>query len=313
MKTRKILSKYGSTDEVSGISWHPKENQLAFVDRHGQLSVWDDPIDVSLPGAQHPASAVSNVDSELDRLLAGDMGVNPATPKPQQHQQQSKEKSRRLAQKSMVMDEAEDDLTQGQEVEDVGEDLEDPDIDMFSDRDDFVIDDDGAGYAEGFMTQDDGADAVTHQGRYPTAVSRGPQYKITPHPCIQPGATEFRHMDVSDSSKPREGERRYMAFSMFGIVYTIFQDTHSVVNVEFHDQSSNRNFHFTDYNNYTLASIGENGVVFGVEGGENKTTDEENEDASTASIIYYRPLNNWADSSEWTVRLPEGEDVQSKA
>lgn len=121
-------------------------------------------------------------------------------------------------------------------------------------------------------------------------------------------------MDPTNPSIPREGERRYLAFNMFGVVYTIYQGTHSVVSVEFHNQSNHRNFHFSDYMHYTMAAIGEEGAVFAVAGGDSKPVDDDIEDNETAkaSVLHYRPLSNWAGGSEWTVYLPPGEDVESK-
>lgn len=174
---------------------------------------------------------------------------------------------------------------------------------MRSELDDFVIDDDGAGYAEHPDTE--------RHGR--AHLPRGNNIVAQHHPRFQPGATKFRNMDPVSPDQPREGERRYLAFSMLCAVYTIFQGTHSVVNVEFHDQSQHRNFHFSDYNHYSMAALSEHGAVFAVEGGTSKPVMDEEEDDqdSTSSLIFYRPLRNWATDSEWTVHLPEGEDVQS--
>lgn len=238
-------------------------------------------------------------------------------------------KPKEKAKNDLIDGEAKDD-DDDDDIEDEGEDLE-GDVEMMSDMDDFVIDDDGAGYVE----ERNGAVGGQARTMVRTATSRGkiyrpynqtmaqlysslynlgPVHRLTEQPRFQPGATSFRHMDPANPSIPREGERRYLAFNMFGVVYTIYQGTHSVVSVEFHNQSNHRNFHFSDYMHYTMAAIGEEGAVFAVAGGDSKPVDDDIEDNETAkaSVLHYRPLSNWAGGSEWTVYLPAGEDVECK-
>lgn len=89
------------------------------------------------------------------------------------------------------------------------------------------------------------------------------------------------------------------AFNMIGVVDATDQETHNVVNVEFHDTSARRGYHFSDQNKYSMASLGEQGIAYAA---------PSDKDLGTPSVVHYRPYDSWGSSAEWTVNLLDGEE-----
>ncbi|KAI1855308.1 hypothetical protein JX266_000173 [Neoarthrinium moseri] len=149
---------------------------------------------------------------------------------------------------------------------------------------DFVVDDDGAGYVvngNGKRTLD-GGDGL---GNRP---NKRQQLEAQYHEAFQPGSTPWR------------GNRKYLCLNLIGAVWTVDQDGHHTVTVEFYDHEFHRDFHFTDTFLYDKACLTENGTLFSCPPKE-----------ETPATVFYRPHETWTNRSDWRTQLPKGEAVLS--
>ena len=101
------------------------------------------------------------------------------------------------------------------------------------DEDDWLEDDDGAGYGE---RNENGKRTAGGLSLGVPSIKRHAYGSWAPdiHEPLQPGSTPWR------------GDRRYLFLSLIGFAWTVDQKTHNTVTVEFYDQEQYRNFHFTD-------------------------------------------------------------------
>jgi chromosome transmission fidelity protein 4 len=94
--------------------------------------------------------------------------------------------------------------------------------------------------------------------------------------------------------------------SLTGNVETVSQEgMHHTVTVNFYDQHTFRNFHFTDIFLYDKASLNENGTLFACQ--PNSAGD------GNPAMIYYRPHETWTTRTDWRTNLPTGESVTAIA
>ena len=83
---------------------------------------------------------------------------------------------------------------------------------------------------------------------------------------------------------------------MLGVIEVTDQDTHHVVNVEFHDKSLRRGYHFQDHFRYHLASLGPRGALYACA-----------PEGTNPAQVHYRPYETWASAPDWQMSLPTGE------
>jgi chromosome transmission fidelity protein 4 len=107
------------------------------------------------------------------------------------------------------------------------------------------------------------------------------------------------------NASPADRKRRFLAWNMVGLVLLRDDGTHAFVEIEFNDQSQNRNAHFTDHNGVSMAALNERATVFG------SRADAVNH---VAAAVHYRPHGGAASGGgAWTVRMPMGVDVLAVA
>lgn len=153
---------------------------------------------------------------------------------------------------------------------------------------DWIEDDDNAGYTNG-----NGKRPATHLGPangLSYKRSRFDQWQPQIHPSFQPSSTPWR------------GNRRYLCLNLLGFVWTVDQDTHHTITVEFYDREEFRDFHFTDPFLYDKACLNQNGSLFSCPPNNGQP-----------SMIYYRPHETWTNRTDLRINLSDGEEVTSLA
>lgn len=173
----------------------------------------------------------------------------------------------------------------GDMEEDFGEDVDE----------DWIIDDIGAAGTGGLAVGGDSRGKEKSYAREIVSVTKA-------QPAFQPGAT------------PLQNRKAYLAYNQLGVIEVTDQDSHQIINIEFHDRSTYNSHHFTDHHHYTLAALGERGIAYAAHA---QTTSSLVGDAAgavgakvkTPAHVAYKPYAAWGSSTEWRVSLPVGEDV----
>ncbi|KAF2463650.1 chromosome segregation protein-like protein [Lindgomyces ingoldianus] len=272
-KTQKLLKKYADMkDTILAMVWHPTENILSYTNNGGELFIHTGIV---------PEEHISLLEKSLQSApffhdpSEGRSGnaikpANGATNLDIPH---------RRPLRAQTPDSLADILGPMSDDEDMA---------------DFVVDDDGAGYAP--VVNGHGKRTNGHLGVIPNGTSKrrayGSSFEPEIHEAFQPGSTPWR------------GNRRYLCLNLTGFVWTVSQESghHNTVTVEFYDREFHRDFHFTDPFLYDKACLNDNGTLFSCQPSHN-----------ASAMIYYRPHETWTTRTDWRTNLPKGEDVTAIA
>lgn len=154
----------------------------------------------------------------------------------------------------------------------------------FDEEDDFIDDDDGAGYVSAKKSrhpyQDLNGTSITPKPRAATSV----KFRYKP---LSPGATPFGN-----------GDRRYLTMNNVGYVCVVNSNDQNSITVSFFDIGRYREYHFEDVFGYDVCCLNEIGTLFG---------------QSKTGQLHYRSHNLL--HANWTKTLPlqNGERITSVA
>ncbi|KAI1019073.1 hypothetical protein LB503_009328 [Fusarium chuoi] len=256
-KTQSVIARYDYSNVID-IVWHPTKNIASFTTTDGEVYIYPD----FLTDQFSPLLKLATQPAPFIHDPLGELSANRRPPPVNgQKQQGLPTRPRRESLGSL------DSFLEGG--------------DGYGD-DDFVEDDDGAGYTvgQGQKRPRDGDDG------YGTSNKRRHMLEPQYHEAFQPGATPWR------------GNRKYLCLNLIGFVWTVDQDSHHTVTVEFYDHELHRDFHFSDTFLYDKACLAEHGTLFSC---------PPKDDAP--AVIFYRPHETWTQRHDWRIELPKDEAV----
>ncbi|KAE8249144.1 hypothetical protein A4X13_0g5323 [Tilletia indica] len=318
---RKPIGSKKAESNVTGISWHPSKDALAWADNEGNLIRWDGVVGADNPNPfeqvafgmgvsaskatgrsaiaarKDAAPSRSREPDEIDDLFFGagidgdnDMDVD----------------GNADVGKGLLAHEAGHD---GDASDDEDEDALDRDDD--NDMDDFLVDDDDGGAAADAVGLAASAYARELAQERQSKKSQGSRaHHSGGHVSGLSGVSVKSQLPFQPTSTPMRDQRRYLAFNMLGSLMAIDQGTHQTVQFESHDTSARRNFRMVDYHRFSLGALAFHGALLGVPASAAAESTEDVE--SGLSSVTYRPFEQaWGGAAgEWTVNLPQGESVE---
>jgi chromosome transmission fidelity protein 4 len=264
-KTQKIIKTYEDLRAtILAMHWHPSQNLLSYTNNDGELYIHEDIVP-----EDHAA------------LLAQSMEHAPFIHDPLEEISGNAQKPLANGVK----------LSRG--IRDGTPDSLDDIMGSDGLSDDFIEDDDGAGYvainghgkrSNAHLDTIDG-----HDGKRRAQGLWSPRF----HDSFQPGST------------PWQRDRRYLCVNLIGVVWTVDLDTHHEVTIEFYDREFARGGHFTDLDLYDKACLNEHGVLLSC------PPSTRNNDCA---VVHYRPHEHWTSTrGDWRVSLPRGEKIEAIA
>lgn len=280
--------------DLSSATWNPLDNEILLVqsmfnqcDKEGEVHCWKDFIPSSYPHPVKNSALMMDKGVEEDEKLFGDDDFDDDS----------------LA-KGLVDTQAMEtgDNENENAAFDERNDLAAFEEDFINDND-FVVNDDNAGYNNDLSTEagyaknrEDGV-AMTRKQISGVHVGGGSSTRIDSfvheeqalQKAFQPGSIST------------QGNRNYLVLNIIGTVCAIESNESYIYDIDFHENIA-RPFHFTDSTQYSMAALGSAGVVFA-----SRYT------SVNPSTIYFRLFDTWAAKNDWTLDLPENENAVAVA
>lgn len=158
------------------------------------------------------------------------------------------------------------------------------------------------GFIEKAMRKDRGldmdniSDEAGYDGVLTSSSSSVPAFKL--QDPFQSGATPLK------SSSDQYKKRRYLAWNGVGSITSKHEGTYHNIEVLFSDTNNRKPVRLNDHYHFTMGALGEHGVVFA-----SPTHGEAGDPDYRPSVVFYRPLDAWAQNSDWTVHIQNDENV----
>jgi len=279
-----VLNRWKAEALVQCLLWHPSLNAFILIDEIGQFGIVDDVIPAHLPEPTNitKPSTPSVKAASTPSVAAGKAATTSAKPDANGIGNGSLKETRdEEAKNSETTRDVDDNGFQfAFDAEDVDADEEDP-----MDRGDILSDTDNS-------SDDDDQPRRKSKGsrRQSKQISRAGRSDSARVEAIVPFIPSS-----TPASNLVEKKMRILYWNVVGVMLSIVESTHSVVEVEFSD-SSRRSTRIKDHFGYSLGCLSEQGILLGA-----------CKSSAHSSLVYFRPYSSWSANSEWTQFLP-GDD-----
>ncbi|XP_041351144.1 WD repeat and HMG-box DNA-binding protein 1-like [Gigantopelta aegis] len=104
------------------------------------------------------------------------------------------------------------------------------------------------------------------------------------------------------ASTPEHLQSRFMKWNSVGIIKQYNTEEENSIDIEFHDAATHHAMHITNNMDYTMADLSSEAVVVACVG-----------EIDSQSKLTCMHFGSWDSAKEWTVAMPEGEDIQAVA